>query len=63
MVAAEFSDEMLLNLAEAALKKAGWPTEVQTGRFAFELGNNVRNVADQKTAVNEIPTIFCEEVS
>lgn len=41
---AKGSDLMLLNLAEAALNNANWPTEVKTGREAFAIGNNVRNV-------------------
>ena len=37
---------MLLNLARAALQMAQWPAEVQTGRFAFELGEGPRYVKD-----------------
>ena len=37
---------MLINLAKAALESASWPTQVQTGRLMFELGDNVRNTAD-----------------
>ena len=37
---------MLINLAKAALESVSWPTEVQTGRLMFELGNGVRNTAD-----------------
>lgn len=35
---------MLLALAKNAFDKAGWPTSVKTGRYAFDLGDNVRNV-------------------
>lgn len=37
---------MLIKLANDALQKAGWPTKIQTGRFAFPLGENERNVVD-----------------
>ena len=37
------SDLMLINLAKAALESVSWPTEVQTGRLMFELGDGVRN--------------------
>ena len=40
------SDVMLINLAKAALESVSWPTEVQTGRLMFELGDGVRNTAD-----------------
>lgn len=35
---AKGSDVLLVNLAEAALKKANWPTKVKTGREAFAIG-------------------------
>lgn len=41
---AKSSDVLLINLAEAALEKVGWPTEVKTGRERFERGDNVRKV-------------------
>ena len=41
---AKNSDVLLLNLAEAALSRANWPTRVKTGREAFLVGDNVRNV-------------------
>ena len=44
---AKGSDVMLLNLAEAVLKSANWPTEVKTGREAFAIGDNVRNVLQE----------------
>jgi len=44
LMGAKGSDALLINFAEAVLKKAGWPTEVKTGREAFERGENVRNV-------------------
>ncbi|EGX95643.1 amidase, putative [Cordyceps militaris CM01] len=37
---AKGSDLMLINLAEAALKSAKWPTEVQTGRETFATGDD-----------------------
>lgn len=37
---------MLINLAEAALRSAGWRTEVLTGPLMFPLGDGVRNTAD-----------------
>ena len=40
------SDLMLINLAKAALESVNWPTEVQTGRLMFELGDGIRNTAD-----------------
>ena len=40
------SDLMMINLAKAALESAGWPTEVQTGRLMFKLGDGIRNTAD-----------------
>lgn len=33
----------LLKVAQDALSKAGWPTEVLTGRYMFELGDNERH--------------------
>lgn len=44
---AKGSDVLLVNLAEAALEKANWPTQVKTGREAFAVGNNVRNVLQE----------------
>ena len=44
---AKGSDVMLLNLAEAVLESANWPTEVKTGREAFAIGDNVRNVLQE----------------
>lgn len=38
------SDLMLLNLAKKAFEKAKWPTRVSTGRYAFGVGDGVRNV-------------------
>lgn len=42
------SDLMLIKLAEAAFKKTSWPTNVQTGRLTFPLGENARNIAVEK---------------
>ncbi|KAK4213124.1 amidase signature domain protein [Rhypophila decipiens] len=47
LMGAKGSDVLLLNLAEAALKKANWPTQVKTGREAFAIGNNARNVLQE----------------
>ncbi|KAF2818873.1 amidase signature enzyme [Ophiobolus disseminans] len=44
LMGAKGSDALLINLAEAVLEKAGWPTTVKTGREMFERGGNVRNV-------------------
>ncbi|KAH8698244.1 amidase signature domain-containing protein [Phaeosphaeriaceae sp. PMI808] len=33
------SDLMLINLAQAALRSASWPTEVETGSLTFKLGH------------------------
>ncbi|KAF1955681.1 putative amidase [Byssothecium circinans] len=37
------SDEALVEIASGALKKAGWPTDVLTGRFMFAVDDNDRN--------------------
>ncbi|EFR04156.1 amidase [Nannizzia gypsea CBS 118893] len=36
------TDLTLVKVAEGALKKAGWPTDILTGRFLFEVGDNER---------------------
>ncbi|THZ54669.1 amidase signature enzyme, partial [Aureobasidium pullulans] len=46
LMGARGSDLMLINLAEAVLNNAKWPTEVMTGREAFKVGDNLRNVAE-----------------
>lgn len=43
---------MLVNLAEEALKKAGWPTLFRTGRFVFPLGENDRNMGSIYTVMD-----------
>lgn len=43
------SDLMLINLIYDALTTQGWPTEVKTGRYAFRLGNNIRNIWESST--------------
>lgn len=48
LMGAKGSDVLHVNLAEAALKKANWPTKVKTGREAFAIGNNVRNVLQEE---------------
>ena len=40
------SDLLLIDLAKTALESISWPTEVQTGRLMFELGDVIRNTAD-----------------
>ena len=45
MLSRSGSDLMLINLAKAALESVKWPTEVQTGRFMFELGEGIRHTA------------------
>jgi hypothetical protein len=44
---------MLMNLAQAALKEASWPTEVETGSLTFQRDDNVRKVEESKP-----PNIF-----
>jgi hypothetical protein len=39
-------DLLLIELAKSALRKAGWPTAVGTGRMAFPLGGGVRYCQD-----------------
>ncbi|KAI1109788.1 putative amidase [Nemania sp. NC0429] len=39
------NDLMLINLAMAVFKKESWPTSISTGRYMYEVGDNVRNVA------------------
>ena len=41
---------MLISLAKAAFKHAGWPTTIRTGRQMFPLGDNCRNVASVEEA-------------
>lgn len=36
---------MLIKLARAAFQAAPWPTNIDTGRYMFPLGDNLRNVA------------------
>jgi hypothetical protein len=48
LLGAPGSDLMLINLAQAALVKAGIPTVVKTGRYVFELGRSVGNIVLQK---------------
>lgn len=42
----------MLRLAQEALEKAEWPTEVLTGRFMFNVGNNERNSVKQTEAMS-----------
>ncbi|PMD44122.1 amidase signature enzyme [Hyaloscypha variabilis F] len=55
LIGVKGSDSMLLNVAHAALKNAGWPTTVLTGRYMFDLGNNTRNsvIGDHQTQPSE----------
>lgn len=46
LASVEGSDAFLLHVAKEALKKAGWPTEVLTGRYALPYGNSSRNTED-----------------
>jgi hypothetical protein len=46
-------DLMLLNLAIAAFEKARWPTKVLTGRYAFQLGDGTRNVAQEPEGLHD----------
>ena len=43
---------MLLNLAKAAFEKTGWPIDVKTRRYAFEVGYGIRRVAVSKDGVS-----------
>ncbi|KAI7777115.1 uncharacterized protein LA080_004017 [Diaporthe eres] len=45
LVGAKGSDLMLVKVAQAAFDAAGWPTKIDTGRYMYPLGNNLRNVA------------------
>jgi hypothetical protein len=45
LVGAKGSDLMLIKLAQTAFDAAGWPTKIDTGRYMYPLGNNLRNVA------------------
>lgn len=45
LVGAKGSDLMIMNLANAVLESADWPTKVEIGRFMFALGGNERNTA------------------
>jgi hypothetical protein len=36
------TDLTLLKVAEDTLRKAGWPTDILTGRFMFGVGDNER---------------------
>ncbi|KAM5460203.1 hypothetical protein MferCBS49748_007745 [Microsporum ferrugineum] len=42
LVGAPGTDLTLVKVAEDALKRAGWPTDILTGRFMFEVGDNER---------------------
>lgn len=44
---------MLINLAEAALAKAQWPTEVKIGRYTFDLGEGPLNVVKASTSTGD----------
>jgi len=49
---------MLLNLANAALEQAGWPTRVLAGSRTFPTGDNIRNVgldAERDNSPNQRP--------
>lgn len=39
------SETALLEVAQAAIDKEGWPSKVLTGRTTFHVGNNSRNSA------------------
>jgi hypothetical protein len=42
---------MLLDLAKAAFKRSNWPTKVQTGALAFDLGIN-GDTSDKKVVIS-----------
>jgi hypothetical protein len=43
------SDLMLINLARETYAHAGWGEKLLTGRFAWKVGDGVRNVDDAAT--------------
>ncbi|KAK6527768.1 hypothetical protein TWF694_004748 [Orbilia ellipsospora] len=45
IIGAKGSDLMLINLANMALTASSWPTSVQTGRYMWKVGPNIRNTA------------------
>ncbi|KAG4277858.1 hypothetical protein FPRO04_07101 [Fusarium proliferatum] len=47
MIGAKGSDLMLIKLATEALKKAGWPTSIQTGRYMYPVADNARNAGSE----------------
>lgn len=52
LIAAKGSDLMLIRLAKAAFNAAGWPTEIDTGRYMYPVGDNLRNVARSTEALS-----------
>ncbi|KAG4252847.1 hypothetical protein FPRO03_08296 [Fusarium proliferatum] len=47
MIGAKGSDLILIKLATEALKKAGWPTSIQTGRYMYPVADNARNAGSE----------------
>ncbi|KAG4288738.1 hypothetical protein FPRO06_03560 [Fusarium proliferatum] len=47
MIGAKGSDLMLIKLATEALKKSGWPTSIQTGRYMYPVADNARNAGSE----------------
>ncbi|RBA17365.1 hypothetical protein FPRO05_02089 [Fusarium proliferatum] len=47
VIGAKGSDLMLIKLATEALKKAGWPTSIQTGRYMYPVADNARNAGSE----------------
>jgi len=43
LIGPQRSDRLLLHTAVEAMQKAGWPTDILTGRTMFHLGQNERN--------------------
>ncbi|KAI1345868.1 hypothetical protein F5Y01DRAFT_322529 [Xylaria sp. FL0043] len=60
---AKSSDLILINLAEEVLKAAKWPTDVKTGREAFETGDNVCNVKRDGTKYGLRPEFWLGNLS
>lgn len=43
VVGAQGSDSFIVNTIQEAMEDAGWPTQVKTGRLAFELSEDLRD--------------------
>ncbi|KFA46974.1 hypothetical protein S40293_09794 [Stachybotrys chartarum IBT 40293] len=50
-------DLMMLRLVQRAFELADWRSTVDTGRLSFPLGNNSRNVDDQRVRITKPPAL------